>query len=59
MPAEVLHQWLLPMILPYAINLTSRTAALSDDALRLCTQILRVVSWKRSHPCDRICSLFN
>ncbi|VDM37787.1 unnamed protein product [Toxocara canis] len=49
-PAEVMLRFLLPLIQPYITDFTSKTSALSDEAVRLLSHILGVAPWKRYYP---------
>uniref|UniRef100_F1KPR6 Small subunit processome component 20 n=1 Tax=Ascaris suum TaxID=6253 RepID=F1KPR6_ASCSU len=49
-PVEVLLRYVLPLIQPYVIDFTSKTSALSDEAIRLLSYIMSVAPWKRYYP---------
>ncbi|VDK29815.1 unnamed protein product [Anisakis simplex] len=40
-------RFILPLIQPYAVDFTSKTSALSDEAIRLLSYIMSVAPWKR------------
>ncbi|CAG9531847.1 unnamed protein product [Cercopithifilaria johnstoni] len=49
-PNVVLLRFVLPLLQPYVMNLSSSTSALSDAALALFTQIMRGAPWKKYFP---------
>ncbi|KAL3993565.1 hypothetical protein ACH3XW_18080 [Acanthocheilonema viteae] len=49
-PNGVLLRFVLPLLQPYLMNLSSSTSALSDVALELFTQIMRGAPWKKYFP---------
>uniref|UniRef100_A0A915BRI6 DRIM domain-containing protein n=1 Tax=Parascaris univalens TaxID=6257 RepID=A0A915BRI6_PARUN len=49
-PVEILLRYVLPLIQPYVIELTSKTSALSDEAIRLLSYIMGIAPWKRYYP---------
>uniref|UniRef100_A0A914X119 Small subunit processome component 20 homolog n=1 Tax=Plectus sambesii TaxID=2011161 RepID=A0A914X119_9BILA len=46
-PIEVLLAFVLPLAQPYLLEVVSKTAALSDEAVRLLGQVLSMAPWKR------------
>lgn len=46
-PVEILLRFILPLMQPYIIDFTSKTSALSDEAIRLLSHIMSVSPWKR------------
>uniref|UniRef100_A0A915PNY0 Uncharacterized protein n=1 Tax=Setaria digitata TaxID=48799 RepID=A0A915PNY0_9BILA len=49
-PNGVLLRFVLPLLQPYIVDLSSNTSALSDAALALLTQIMRGTPWKKYFP---------
>ncbi|EFO25702.1 hypothetical protein LOAG_02781 [Loa loa] len=49
-PNGVLLRFMLPLLQPYVMHLSSSTSALSDAALALFTQIMRGAPWKKYFP---------
>lgn len=47
MPFEILLRFMLPLLRPYVLDFTSKTSALSDEAIRLLSYIMRLAPWKR------------
>lgn len=46
-PNEVLLRFLLPLLQPFVMDVSSKTSALSDASLRLLTQIMLGAPWKK------------
>lgn len=46
-PSNDLYKFILPILNPYLIDVTSKTSALSDQAIKLFGEILRHMTWAR------------